>query len=176
MNSFNIVSTTLLFLNSFYAVAVVLLLAVVVVKVVVPTSSAWAKSECGTCESYKKLCLLHIKLNDLVTLSLLPTFILLTSRFVSMLIFSFPSSLAGLGHHIYTHMRATYKTKCIFITTPACCALYLLIVCKHKSTSYQLWILREIVLLLLVLLHIARKYICSVQGYTRPGKLFHKVL
>lgn len=47
------------------------------------------------------------------------------------------------------------------------CALYLLIVCPHKSTSYQLWILREIVLLLLPGQPLPQ--ICSyTQTHTQP--------
>lgn len=60
----------------------------------------------------------------------------------------FPSPYSDLS----IHMLRNIHTKCIFITLPHTCwvgALYLLIVCQHKSTSYQLWILREIVLLLL---------------------------
>lgn len=49
------------------------------------------------------------------------------------------------------------------------CALYLLIVCPHKSTSYQLWILREIVLLLLPGHPAPLPQICSyTQTHTQP--------
>lgn len=78
----------------------------------VPWCSAWAKSECGKCESYKKLCLLHIKLNDLVTLSPLTPYLHPTTLSVCFHVDLFLSLFPGWfgTSHIHTCEQHTKQS------------------------------------------------------------------